>query len=143
MATSVRMSREAMDRIVDDHFAYEARADLEGVMGTYTENPTHYVVGGPDGPLTGKPAIRGFYERLFPDLRGERAENVMRVHEDNLIVDETLLIGKVVDGRPFGLPGLRGDDVRVRLLHIFTLRDERIESEKVWFDADELRRQLR
>ena len=137
------MSAAAMDKLVNDHFMYEATADLEGVMGTYTDDPRHHVVGGPDGPLRGKPAIRGFYQRLFPALKGERAENLMRVYGDDLIVDETILIGEVVDGRPFGLAGMRGKDVRVRLLHIFKLKDGRIADEKVWFDADEMKRQLK
>jgi hypothetical protein len=137
------ISREAMDQLVNDHFMYEATADLEGVMGTYAEDPRHHVVGGPDGPLRGKPAIRGFYERLFPALKGERAENAMRVYGPDLIVDETILIGEVVDGRPFGLEGKRGKEVRVRLLHVFKIRDGLIADEKVWFDVDEMRRQLK
>ena len=136
------MSRDAMNKLVNDHFMYEATADLEGVMSTYTDHPRHHVVGGPDGPLLGRDAIRGFYERLFPALKGERTEEVMRIHGDDLIADETILIGKVVDGRPFGMPGAHGDGIRVRLLHVFRLENGRIADEKVWFDADELRGQL-
>lgn len=54
-----KMSREAMDKIVNDHFMYEATANLEGVLGTYTDDPEHHVHGGPDGLLRGKAAIRG------------------------------------------------------------------------------------
>lgn len=137
-----KMSREAMDKIVNDHFMYEATADLEGVLGTYTEDPEHHVHGGPDGLLRGKAAIRGFYERLFPALRGERAEPVMRLYGDDFLVDESILIGQVVDGRNFGLDGKSGR-ARVRLLHVFQLRDGRIAKEHVWFDYDEMQRQLR
>ena len=136
------MSREAMDRIVNDHFMYEATADLEGVLRTYAEDPVHQVVGGPDGLLRGKAAIRGFYERLFPALKGERAEPVMRLYGDGFLVDESILIGQVVDGRPFNLPGKSGH-ARVRLLHVFQLRDGLIANERVWFDYDDMRRQLR
>jgi len=135
------MTREAMDKIVNDHFMYEATADLEGVLGTYAEDPVHQVVGGPDGMLRGKAAIRGFYERLFPALKGERAEPVMRLYGDDFIVDESILIGQVVDGRPFNLPGKSGH-ARVRLLHVFQLRDGLIANERVFFDFDEMRRQL-
>lgn len=96
------MSREAMDKVVNDHFMYEATADLEGVMSTYTDDPYHHVVGGPDGPLRGKAAIR-----------------------------------------PFSLEGKHGEEVRVRLLHVFKLENGLIASEKVWFDAEEMRRQLK
>lgn len=135
------MTREAMDRIVNDHFMYEATADLEGVLRTYTDDPEHQVVGGPDGPLHGKNAIRGFYERLFPALKGEHAEPVMRLYGEDFIVDETILDGEVVDGRPFNLPGKKGH-ARVRLLHVFQLRDGLIARERVWFDFDDMRRQL-
>lgn len=39
---------------------FEATADLEGVLRTYTNNSEHQVVGGPDSPLRGKAAIRPF-----------------------------------------------------------------------------------
>lgn len=45
------MTRQAMDKLIDDHFMYEATADLDGVLRTYTDDPEHQVVGGPDGPL--------------------------------------------------------------------------------------------
>jgi ketosteroid isomerase-like protein len=131
------MTRETMDKIVNDHFMYEATADLEGVLSTYSDEPEHQVVGGPDGPLRGKAAIRRFYEGLFPALKGERAEPVMRLYGDDFIVDES-----IVDGRPFNLPGKSGH-ARVRLLHVFQLRDGLIAKERVWFDFDDMRRQLR
>ena len=65
----------------------------------------------------------------------------MRLYGDDLIVDETILVGQVTDGRPFRLDGLSGP-ARVRLLHVFHLRDGKIAREKVWFDSDDLRRQL-
>jgi uncharacterized protein len=136
------MTRERMDKIVNDHFMYEATAELEGVLGTYTQDPEHQVVGGPDGLLRGKAAIRGFYERLFPALKGEHAEPVMRLYGDDFLVDESILIGQVVDGRPFSLPGKSGH-ARVRLLHVFQLRDGLIAKERVWFDFADMRGQLR
>jgi ketosteroid isomerase-like protein len=136
------MTRETMDKIVNDHFMYEATADLQGVLSTYADDPEHQVVGGPDGPLRGKAAIRRFYEGLFPALKGERAEPVMRLYGDDFIVDESILIGNVVDGRPFNLPGKSGY-ARVRLLHVFQLRDGLIAKERVWFDFHDMRRQLR
>jgi hypothetical protein len=135
------MTRETMDNIVNDHFMYEATADLEGVLSTYADKPEHQVVGGPDGPLRGKAAIRRFYEGLFPALKGERAEPDAPVWR-RLHRRRELLIGNVVDGRPFNLPGKSGH-ARVRLLHVFQLRDGLIAKERVWFDFDDMRRQLR
>ena len=135
------MSQESMDKIVNDHFMYEATDNMEGVLRTFTENPEHEVVGGPDGPLRGKAALRRFYERLFLDLKGERVEPVMRLYGDNFLVDETIWIGQVVDGRPFKLDR-RSGKVRLRLLHVFQLRDGLIAKANVWFDFDGLKRHL-
>jgi ketosteroid isomerase-like protein len=135
------ISREIMDKVVNDHFMYEATDDIEGVVGTLADDAEHEVIGGPNGPLRGKSAIRRFYERLFPDLKGERIEPVMRLYGDDFIIDETIWIGHVVDWRPFKLDG-RSGKVRLRLLHVFTLRDGRITKENVWFDFDGLKRQL-
>jgi ketosteroid isomerase-like protein len=135
------ISRENMDKLVNDHFMYEATDDVEGVLRTLTDDAEHQVVGGPDGPLRGKAALRRFYERLFADLRGEGVEPVMRLYGDDFLIDETILIGQVVDGRPFNLKG-RSGKARIRLLHVFKLRDGLIAKENVWFDFDEMKRQL-
>ena len=135
------MNRESMDQLINDHFRYEATDDIEGVLRTMADDAEHELVGGPDGPLRGKASIRRFYERLFEDIRGERVEPVMRLYGKNFLVDETIWIGQVVDGRPFKLDGKAGP-VRMRLLHIFKLRDGLIEKENVWFQFDELKRQL-
>ncbi|HYN53128.1 MAG TPA: nuclear transport factor 2 family protein [Methylotenera sp.] len=135
------ISRENMDKLINDHFMYEATDDIEGVLRTFTDDVEHQVVGGPDGPLRGKAVLRRFYERLFSDLRGEGVEPVMRLYGDDFLIDETIWIGQVVDGRPFNLEG-RSGKARIRLLHVFKLRDGRIAKENVWFDFDEIKRQL-
>ena len=135
------MNRESMDRLVNDHFRYEATDDVEGVLGTLSDDAEHEVVGGPDGPLRGKPALRRFYDQLFADLRGQGVEPVMRLYGDDFLIDETILIADVVDGRPFRLEGKRGK-ARLRLLHVFKLRGGLIVKENVWFDFDDVKRQL-
>lgn len=134
-------TREELDKVVNDHFIYEMTDDVDGVLRTFTDTAEHEVVGGPDGPLSGKAALRRFYSRLFPDLKGERVEPVMRLYGDDFVIDETIWIGHVVDGRPFKLDG-RSGKARVRLLHIFKMRNGLIAKESVWFDFDEIKRQL-
>jgi hypothetical protein len=136
------MSRESMDKIVSDHFRYEATDDIEGVLRTFTDDAEHELVGGPDGPQRGKAALRRFYERLFPDIQGEGLEPVTRLYGDNFLVDETIWLGRVLDGRAFKLDGKSGN-ARIRLLHVFTLRDGLIAKESLWFDRDALAGQLR
>ena len=136
-----KMNREQQDRIVSEHFMYEATDNIEGVLGTFTDDAEHEIVGGPDGPLRGKMALRRFYERLFADLKGERVEPVMRLYGDDFVIDETIWFGHVTDGRPFKLDGKSGK-ARLRLLHVFKLRNGLIAKENVWFDLDDLKRQL-
>lgn len=57
-----------MDRKIDEHFAFEARDDVEGVLSTLTPDVVHDVVGWPTGPAHGRAAARPFYETLFADL---------------------------------------------------------------------------
>jgi ketosteroid isomerase-like protein len=128
------MDRATMDRIVNEHFGYEAADDVEGVLGTLTDDVRHLVVGAPTGELTGKDAVRPFYEQLFADLKGEGVEPVARWYGDDFVVDETLWTGLVEDGRVFGLPG-RSGRVTFRLLHVFELRDGLISREHVWSDV--------
>jgi hypothetical protein len=135
------MNREQLDQIVNDHFRYETTDNIEGVLGTFTEDAEHEVIGGPDGPLRGKAALRRFYGRLFPDLKGERVEPVMRLYGDDFLIDETIWIGHIVDGRVFKLAGKSGK-ARLRLLHVFRLRNGLIAKENVWFDFDDLKRRL-
>lgn len=134
-------SREQMDQVVNDHFTYEATDDIEGVLRTFADDAVHEIVGGPDGPLKGKAALRDFYERLFPDLRGESFEPIARQYGEDSIVDVTLWKGFVADGRPFKLDGMSGQ-VSFRILHQFQLRDGLIVQETVWYDHDALARQL-
>jgi hypothetical protein len=51
--TMAKMTREEMDRILDEHFEFEARDDVDGVLSTLTEDVEHDVVGSPGSQITG------------------------------------------------------------------------------------------
>jgi ketosteroid isomerase-like protein len=127
------MTRDEMDRLVNEHFMYEATDDVDGVLSTLTDDVAHHVIGSPLGELTGKDAVRPLYEQLFADIKGESVEPVRRWYGEDFVVDETLWTGHIVDGRFFGLPG-RSGNVTFRLLHVFELRGELISRENVWSD---------
>ena len=82
------MTHAEMDRRIDEHFGFEARDDVEGVLGTLAPDVEHDIVGVPTGPTRGRAQARGFYEALFADLADGRVESLRRLHGDDFLVDE-------------------------------------------------------
>ena len=135
------MNQAEMDQVVNDHFMYEFSDNVDGVVSTLTEDAVHEIVWGPLGPLQGKAAARRFYEQLFADIKGEAIKPVMRLYGENFIIDVTLWTGQIFNGRYFNLNSRRGK-ASFRILHVFRLREGKIELENVWFDYDALKNQL-
>lgn len=135
------LSREMMDRKLEEHFGFEARDDVEGVLATLTEDVEHDVVGWPFGPAHGRHEARAFYEALFPDLGDGKVRCIRRLHGDNFVVDDSIWSG-IARGRPFGLEG-RGRPLEFRLLHVLEFADDgRIKRENVWIDLGSIQQQL-
>ena len=130
-----------MDRKLDEHFGFEARDDVEGVLATLASDAVHDVVGWPTGPSYGRAEARVFYESLFADLSESRVDSLRRLYGENFLVDESLWHGRA-NGTPFGLEG-RDRPLEFRLLHIieFTGSGE-IGRENVWVDFANIMRQL-
>lgn len=135
------MTREQVDRLINEHFAFEAADDVEGVLGTLAEGAEHEVIPSPMGALNDRARIRAFYEMLYRDLKGESVTPVRRLHGDGFVVDEAVWHGHVADGRPFLCDG-RSGRVSFRLLHVFEFRDGKITRENVWCDLAAIQRQL-
>lgn len=134
------LTREQMDRIINEHFGYEAQDDVEGVLSTLTEDVEHDVVGSPGGQIRGRDATREYYQSIFRDLQGESVAPVKRLYGDNFMIDETIWTGRAV-GRPFGVPGDEGR-VTIRILHVLEFRGDKISRENVWVDAASIMKQL-
>jgi predicted ester cyclase len=135
------LTRAQMDQKMDEHFGYEARDDVEGVLSTLTHDVVHDIVGSPTGPTHGPEAARGFYEALFADLDAEGLRTVRRLYGENFLVDESVWNGRA-PGMPFGIPG-QGKPLEFRLLHVIEFSDEgQISRENVWLDLGAIQRQL-
>ena len=135
------ISRERMDSKMDEHFAFEARDDVEGVLATLDEDCEHDIVGWPGGPTRGREAPRGFYENLFSDLADGRVETLRRYYGEDFLVDESLWRGRA-PGRPFGIEG-RNRPLEFRLLHVVEFDDDGdMKRENVWVDLAAIQRQL-
>ena len=135
------MTREQMDRKLDEHFRYEAGDDVEGVLATLTHDVEHDIVGWPTGPTHGPEGARGFYEALFADLSDGKVEPLRRLYGDGFMVDDSVWSGRA-PGRPFGLVG--GDrPLAFRLLHVIEFSDAGdIKRENVWIDLAAILNQL-
>jgi hypothetical protein len=135
------MTREQMDRKLDEHFGFEARDDVEGVLATLSPDVEHDIVGWPSGPTHGREGARPFYENLFADLSEGKVESLKRLYGDDFLVDESLWRGKA-PGKPFGLDG-KDRPLEFRLLHVLEFTgDGDIRRENVWIDLASIIRQL-
>lgn len=135
------LSRAEMDRKMDEHFSFELRDDVAGVLATLAPDVEHDIVGWPGGPTSGADNARPFYEALFADLAEGEVSTLRRLYGADFLVDESVWKGKAV-GRPFGLEG-KGRDLEFRLLHVVEFAaDGRIGREAVWVDLAAMARQL-
>lgn len=130
-----------MDVRMDEHFGFEARDDVGGVLATLAADVEHDIVGWPTGPTRGPEGARPFYEQLFADLADGKVERLRRLYGDNFMVDDSLWSGRA-PGRPFGLDG--GDrPLSFRLLHVVEFADDgAIRRENVWIDLAAIQQQL-
>lgn len=135
------MTCAEMDQKLDEHFGYEARDDVEGVLATLASDVEHDVVGWPTGPVHGRASVRPFYETLFADLSDGQTECLKRYYGDNFLVDESLWRGKA-PGYPFGIEG-KDRPLEFRLLHVLEFAGNGdIKRENVWVDLASIIQQL-
>ena len=135
------LTREQMDRKMDEHFAYEQADDVEGVLATMHEDAEHDIVGWPTGPTKGRDGARPFYETLFADLAVGNIECLRLLHGVFFLVVESLWSGGAA-GRPFGVEG-RNRPLEFRLLHVIEFAEGGdIRRENVWVDMAAILQQL-
>ena len=135
------LTREQMNRKIDEHFGFEASDNVEGVLATLAADVEHDIVGAPTGPTFGRESARGFYEGLFADLAESRVETLRRLHGPDFVVDESMWRGRA-PGRPFGLEG-RNRPLEFRLLNVVEFGPTGdIRRENVWLDLAAILRQL-
>lgn len=135
------LSPAEMDGKIDEHFALEARDDVDGVLATLAVDAEHDVVVSPLGPTRGREAARPFYEAMFSDLSESNVATARRLYGSNFVVDESLWRGRA-PGTPFGLRG-NNRPVEFRILHLVEFSDAgEITRENVWIDFAALLNQL-
>lgn len=137
----MQAQKERIDRIIDQHFMYEATDDVDGVLSSLAPGAEHHVVPSPYGITTDAAKIRELYSTMFGDLKGQGVTPVRRLYGDGFAVDEAIWHGYIEDGRLFGCPGRKGQ-VSFRLLHVFEFEGDKIRRENAWLDLSAIRQQL-
>jgi steroid delta-isomerase-like uncharacterized protein len=128
--------------IIDRHFAAENAHDVEATLATYTDDIVWDDVTHPDAPFHGKDQVGAVYSSIIDAIPDVELVSVRRFsgEDGRFVVDESILTGHV-HGTWSGMEGA-GAPVRVRILHIFELRDGLIAYENAWFDASAVSRQI-
>jgi len=137
----MKLSKGKMDQKIDEHFGFEARNDVEGVLSTLAPDVIHDIIGSPTGPTYRPENARPFYEKLFADLEDGKVTKIKRLYGENFLVDESVWEG-IARGKPFGIEG-NGRPLRFRLLHVIEFSEEGlIQRENVWIDLAAIIQQL-
>ncbi|HEX2152434.1 MAG TPA: nuclear transport factor 2 family protein [Acidimicrobiia bacterium] len=128
--------------IIDRHFAAENAHSVEDTLATYTDDIVWDDVTHPDAPFHGKEEVGKVYGSIIDAIPDVRLETVRRFEGEGgrYVVDESVLTGHV-EGSWAGIEG-EGAPVRIRILHVFELRDGLISYENAWFDASAVQRQV-
>lgn len=134
------MTRDEMDRLIDEHITAEMAGDTAGCVAMYTDDVEHDVVGTPHGPLHGTNAAREFYEFLTSNIKTEQMVATRSYYGDGFCVKEHAWHG-TVPGEFLGIPG-HGRRIEFRLLHVWEFRDGKISRENVWLDGGAIAAQL-
>ena len=141
MGTTVAsMTQADMDKLIEDHFDYEANRDVEGVLSTLTDDAVHDLIGDPIGPLRGREAIRPRYEHYYANLGPGQTTTNHRLYGDGFVVSDETWTGPV-PGEFLGIPG-QGRSISFRMLHVFEFGGGLIECESLWIDSGAVVAQL-
>ena len=118
-----------LDWIIDAHFEAERRGDVDAILATVSDDISHEVLGAGLGKLSGKDAVRAFYEQLSQDLSIAAYTTIRRIHGPDHAWEEGV-VHATAAGKPFGLDG-GGRRVIYRLNHLFEFRNVLIQRELV------------
>ena len=123
------MSVERNLAVVAEHIENEAR-DPASVLHLYTEDvvqefPARGLT------VTGKEAIAENYRKTFAAFEDVRLEPIDRFATENRVVDDMVVRFRLVGDTLPNAPVPVGSDVRLRLVHIFHMRDGLIAREIV------------
>jgi steroid delta-isomerase-like uncharacterized protein len=130
--------RKKREQTVREHMETENTHDFEATLATF-EHPRYELIA-TDEVIDGRAEVARYYEetrKAFPD---QRNEPVALHHADDAVVVEFELLG-THDGPFRGLPPT-GRSFKCRMVALFVFEEDRLVSERVYFDSATILRQL-
>src|SRR6187200_1753273 len=79
------MTREDMDRAVNEHFGFEAADNLDGVMASLAGEVEHEIVPSPVGVQHDKANVHAYYSMLFKAVKGESVTPLQRYYGNDFV----------------------------------------------------------
>lgn len=119
-------------RAVENHFHSEAANEVEAALVLFTDDVVWEAPApnGLDRSFRGKQAAAENYRRLFESMHDVRFEFLQRFATEDRVVDDSIVTFEVVKDGYWHFPV--GSKVRMRLVHIFEMRDGKIARELVF-----------
>jgi ketosteroid isomerase-like protein len=117
---------------VENHFHSEALSDVEEALETFTDDVV-WEAPAPNGlnrSFTGKEAVGSNYRRLWASMRNVNFQPLQRFATEERVVDDSMVSFEVAKDGYWHFP--LGSKVQMRLVHIFEMRDGKIEREIVF-----------
>jgi ketosteroid isomerase-like protein len=117
---------------VENHFHSEAVNEVEAALATFTDDIVWEAPApnGLDRAFSGKQAVARNYRALFASMRDVEFQLLQRFATDDRVVDDSIVTFEVAKDGYWRFP--LGSKVRMRLVHIFEMRDGRISRELVF-----------
>jgi ketosteroid isomerase-like protein len=118
---------------VDAHFHSEAENDIEAALELYTDDIIFEAgaLNGLNRSFSGKQAVAKFYRELWATMRDVKFQPLQRFATEDRVVDDSLASFEVV--RDGCWPHFStGQNIEMRLVHIFEMRDGKISKEIVF-----------
>ena len=118
--------------VVESHFHSEALNEVEAALETFTDDVVWEAPApnGLDRSFSGKQAVARIYRELFASMRDVKFEFLQRFATDDRVVDDSIVTFEVAKGGYWHFPV--GSKVKMRLVHIFEMRDGKIAREIVF-----------
>jgi steroid delta-isomerase-like uncharacterized protein len=116
--------------IVEQHIAREA-TDVDKAIELYTddivwESPARDLI------FQGKEAVANNYRKMFSSIRDIEVQPLQRFASEDRVVDDAIVKFTLVGDGFVNAPVSIGTRVSLRLLHIFGMRDGKIDREEVY-----------